>query len=85
VSPDVLLTSGVAAETLDRILGQELSPSKKLVFLTDQKDYNTHSFAQLLGLFAERLGVGDVVVGDGGEKFLLVLTVEWRLPDEHFI
>ena len=45
----------------------------------------SYPLANLLGLPRERLGVGDRVVGDGGEELLLVLAVEGRLPDEHLV
>ena len=35
----------------------------------------THPLADVLGLFAESLGVGDRVVSDSSEQLLLVLTL----------
>ena len=41
--------------------------------------------ADVLGLLADGLGVGDGVVGDGGEELLLVLPVEGRLAHQHLV
>ena len=47
--------------------------------------FTTYSFANLFSLFGQGLGVGDVVVRDGSEQFLLVFAVERRLADQHFV
>lgn len=45
----------------------------------------THPFAHILRLLAQTLRIGDVVVCDGGEQFLLVLAIERRLAHQHFV
>ena len=45
----------------------------------------TDPFADVLGLLADRLGVADGMVSDGGEQFLLVLAVKWGLAHQHLI
>jgi len=45
----------------------------------------THALAQAHRLLAQRLGVGDVVLGDGREQLVLVLAVERRLAGQHLV
>lgn len=85
VGADVLLALLAAAEALDRQLRQELDAESTLKLADRQSSTSTYPFANLLRLLGQRLWVGDVVVGDGGEQLLLVLAVERRLADEHFV
>lgn len=45
----------------------------------------TYPFADVFRFLAQALRIGHIVVGDGGEQLFLVLAVERRLTDKHFI
>ena len=46
---------------------------------------SSHPFTDIFGLFTDGFRIGDGVVCDGWEKFLLILSIERRLPHQHLV
>ena len=84
---DILLSSLHAAQPLSRILCHQLNEQMNDSFrqIKQRECVSPYPFANILGLFTQRLGVGDRVVSDGGKQFILIIPVKWRLPHQHLI
>lgn len=59
--------------------------NKTVIITLINKPLVTHPFTDIFCLFAQALRIWNVMIGDSSKQLLLVFTVEWRLPDQHFI